>query len=176
MADPAAWSELARWSVTLCKKALPERLLRWTWSDKELLNAIQVVHFEQAPHFYVQTDRHLAELQYVGFNLFNLSPFKLAIVGLDLRISVDNEEWFTPRERLPTETPMGPYARSGFHVKQTLNERQAKRLREYPADSTQIRVQGHIIIKSVFGDLRKEIHADVNALISRDHRVPARLA
>lgn len=176
MAEPAAWSELARWSVTLCKKALPERVLRWTWSDKKLLDAIQAFHFSQAPHFYVQADREPAELQYVGFSIFNFSPFKLAIVGLDLRISVDSREWFTHRERLPTETPMAPYARSGFQFKLALAEWQTKRLREYPADWTTIRVQGSAIIKSVFGELRKEIHADVTALIQRDHRVPARLA
>jgi len=175
MPDASTWSELARWSVTLGKKALPERVLRWAWTDKKLLGAIDAFHFDQAPHFFVQTDRHIAELQYVGFNLFNFSPFKLAIVGLDLRIYVDSQEWFTPRERLPTETPMAPYARSGFHVKQTLNESQAKRLREYPSEWTPIRIQGHVIIKSVLGELRKEIHSDVTALIDRDHRVPARV-
>jgi hypothetical protein len=175
MAEPAAWSELARWSVTLCKKALPERLLRWTWSDKKLLDAIHAFHFDQTPRFYVQTDRQPSELQYVGFNLFNFSPFKLAIVGLDLRIYIDSQEWFQHRERLPTETPMGPYARSGFQFKQNLIEWQSKRLREYSAEWTTIRIQGHVIIKSIFGDLRKEIHADVTALIDRDHSVATRL-
>lgn len=70
---------------------------------------------------------------------------------------------------------MRPYARSGFYFKRPLGEPHVKRLREYPDNWTRIRVQGDIIVKSVFGELRKNIHADVVALIDKDHRMPARI-
>lgn len=49
VAELVTWGEVARWGTTLCKKALPERLLRWGWSESELLGAIEVFHFDQAP-------------------------------------------------------------------------------------------------------------------------------
>jgi hypothetical protein len=150
----------------LGKKTIPDRILRWAWSDQELLGAIQVFHFDQAPHFYVQSNRE-PELNLAGFNVFNFSPFKLAIVGADLRISVDSREWLTYSQRLPTEILMPPYARSGFHFTRQLSDTLVKRLREYPSDWTRIRVQGDMFVKSIFGELRKNIHADVVAIIER---------
>jgi hypothetical protein len=168
--EPSSWSIALKWVVTLVKKALPDRILRWAWPNQKLLQAIEVFHFEQAPHFYVRSERATHELTLVGFNVFNFSPFKLAIVGADLQISVDSQEWLTYRQRMPTETSMAPYARSGFHFALPLNESQTKRLREYPHDWTRIRVHGDMIVKSIFGEHRKAIHSDIVALIDRDER------
>ena len=175
MTEPSSWSVALKWVVTLLKKALPDRLLRWAWSNQKLLQAIEVFHFDQAPQFYVRSDRGTQELQTVGFNVFNFSPFKLTIVGADLQVLVDDREWLTYSQRMHTETPMAPYARSGFHFALRLSESQAKRLQEYPYDWTRIRVRGGMIVKCIFGELRKEIHCDVVTLIDRDQSVVARL-
>lgn len=166
---------MLKWAGTLVKKALPDFILRRFWSNQELLQAIEVFHFDQAPQFYVRSERGTHELHIIGFNVFNFSPFKLAIVGADLRISVDSQEWLTYSQRMPTEIPMAPYARSGFHFALPLSESQTQRLREYPYDWTRIRVSGGMIVKCIFGELRKDIHCDVVALIDRDQSVIARM-
>ncbi len=169
MTEPSSWSVVLKWVATLVKKALPDRILRWAWPNQKLLQAIEVFHFDQAPRFYVRSERGTHQLHIVGFNVFNFSPFKLAIVGADLRVLVDDREWFTYSQRMPTETPMAPYARSGFHFALALSESQTKRLREYPDEWTRIRVSGDMIVKSTFGELRKEILSDIVALIDRDN-------
>ncbi len=165
---------MLKWAGTLVKKALPDFILRRFWSNQQLLQAIEVFSFDQAPRFYVRSERAQHELHIVGFNVFNLSPFKLAIVGADLQIVVDGQDWLAYRQRMPSEILMTPYARSGFHFALPLSESQTQQLRAYPCDWTLIRVRGGMIVKGVFGELRKEINADIVALIDRD-AVPARL-
>lgn len=74
MSEP--WSELGRWTWTLFRRVLPERLLRSMWKNEEVLSAISVVHWEQWPRFYVRQDREPPELDIVGFNLFNLNAIQ----------------------------------------------------------------------------------------------------
>jgi hypothetical protein len=174
--EPSSWSVAFKWAVTLVKKALPDRILRLAWPSPKLLQAIEVFHFDQAPRFYVRSERGTYELSIVGFNVFNFSPFKVAIVGADLRISVDGMEWLTYIQRMPTEIPMTPYARSGFHFSLPLGESQIRRLRDYRYDWTLIRVSGDMIVKSTFGELRKAVLSDVVTLIDRDDHALTRMA
>lgn len=109
----------------------------------------------------------LQRLEFVGFNLFNFTPFKLSIVGVDLRVSVDSREWMTHSQRLPSEIPLPAYGRSGYYFRKPLSETQARRLREHSRDWVQIRIGGHLVLKSILGELRKEIHSDVVATIDR---------
>jgi hypothetical protein len=153
------------------KKVLPDRILRWAWPRQKLLPAIEVFPFDQAPRFYVRSERAQHELSIVGFNVFNFSPLKLAIVCADLEIVIDGQDWLAYRQRLPTEIPMAPYARSGFHFALPLSEAQTQQLRGYRCDWTLIRVRGGMIVKSIFGELRREINADIVAIIDRDPRV-----
>jgi hypothetical protein len=73
---------------------VPDRILRWRWPRERLLRAIEVFRFEQAPRFYVRTGRLSGELSMVGFNVLNLSSFKLALVGADLQISLDSRDFY----------------------------------------------------------------------------------
>ena len=174
MAEPSFWSALLKWVATLIRKMLPERLLRLAWPNQKLLAAIEVFSFDQAPRFYVRSERPQHELHIVGFNVFNFSPFKLAIVGAELQIVLDSQTFLAYRQRLPTETPIAPYARGGFHFALLLNESQTQQLRAYPCDWTLIRVRGDMIVKGLFGELRKPINADIVAVIDRDVRAPPR--
>ncbi len=171
MTEPSSWGALLKWAATLAKKMLPDRILRWAWPHQKLLSAIEVFAFDQAPRFYVRSERAQHELRIVGFNVFNLSPFKLAIVGADLEILIDSQGWFTYSQRLPTELPIAPYARGGFHFAPPLSPSQTQQLRDYPCDWALIRVRGGMIVKGIFGELRKDIHADIVAIIDRDPRV-----
>jgi hypothetical protein len=135
------------------------------------LQAIEVFAFDQAPRFYIRSDRAVHELHIVGFNVFNLSPFRLAIVGAELQIVLDGQDWLAYRQRLPTEIPAAPYARSGFHFALSLSAPQTQQLRDYPYDWVLIRVRGGMIVKCTFGELRKEINADIVGIIDRDPRV-----
>ena len=159
---------MIKWMVTLVQKALPDFILRWAWPPEKLLQAIEVFHFNQAPCFYIRAERVLHELQYTGFNVFNLSPFKLTIVGADIQIVVDSTDWLKHLERMPSEISVQPFSRSGFHIAPPLRDSVVKRLREYPHDWMRIRVRGTMILKTTYGELRKELHADVVATIDRD--------
>lgn len=174
MAELSSWSELGRWIWTLIRKGLPQRVLRWAWKDQQILHSIHAVHYEQWPRFSVREDREPPQLEYVGFNLFNLTPFSFSIVGVDLRVSVESREWLTYSQRLPSEIPMAAWYRSGMHFARPLSDSQARRMREYPYDWVQIRISGHLILKSIFGELRKEIHSDVVATIDRDEHLRVR--
>jgi hypothetical protein len=146
---------------------VPDRILRWRWPRERLLRAIEVFRFEQAPRFYVRTGRLSGELSMVGFNVFKLSPFKLALVGADLQISLDSRDFYDYRERVPAETPAGPYARSAFWFRGALTDGQVAHMRSYSGDWALIRIRGAVIVRSIFGDLRKDISADITAVIDR---------
>ncbi len=167
MADSFIWSEVGRWIWGAVRNRLPQRLLRWAWSDQEITNSTHIVHFEQWPRFHVRAEREPPVLEGVGFNLFNFTPFRFLIVGADLRVSVDGYEWITQRERLPSAIPVEALSRSGYYFKHVLSESQARKLRERQDPLAQIRIGGHLVLKGVFGELRKEIHSDVVATIDR---------
>lgn len=167
MAELSSWSELGRWTWAIVRRGLPERVLRWAWKDQDILHSIFAVHFEQWPRFHVREDYEPPELNLIGFNLFNFTALKLTIVGVDLRVSVDSREWLTHSLRLPSEIPVPSFGRSGYHFKNPLTEAQPRRLREHRWDWVQIRIGGHLVLKSTLGELRKEIHSDVIATIDR---------
>jgi hypothetical protein len=167
MTDLFSWANFARWLVTLTQRFIPDRVLRWAWSDTELLARIDAVHFNSAPHFYVHTDRDRHELESVGFDIFNLSPFTLAIVGVDVRVYEGDRLLFRHEQRLPAEIPIAPYARSGFNFAHMLIAGQVARLRSYPRGYAMIRVDGAMILRTPFGERRKNVVADVVALIDR---------
>lgn len=168
MPEFSSWSEAGRWLWALIQKGLPKRILRLAWKDQRILEAIHVVHFEQWPRFYVRQDREPPLLEYVGFNLFNLTPFNLSIVGVDVRISVESREWLIYSQRLASKTAMAAWSRSGFYFSRPLGESQVRRLRAHQPDWLQIRVDGHVVLESIFGEMRKEIRSDVVATIDRD--------
>jgi hypothetical protein len=166
MAEILTWVTLARWLETSAR-FIPNWLLRRFWSAERLLRTIEVFHFNQAPRFDIQPERVSKELSIVGFNVFNFSPFTLAFVGADLRISVNSRELFEYKMRFPSEIPAGPYARSGFHFKIALTDNQAAHIRSCRGDWISIRISGTLIVRSAFGEMRKEIAADVAAVIDR---------
>lgn len=167
MADAFTWSDLTRWLVSLGRRALPDRVLRMAWSSAELLRAVELFHFSQSPHFYVRTTRDNPQLRNAGFNVFNLTPFKLAIVGAQVRVSIDSRDLFDYEQRFAAEIPVAPYARGGFLIRHTLTESQAGRVRSYTDPYARIRIDGSMILRTPFGELRKELSADVVAPIDR---------
>lgn len=88
-----------------------------------------------------------------------------------MRVSIDSREWARVEQRLPTEIPVPALGRSGYSFKRQITEAQAGRLRNYPDDWVQIRIGGYLVLRSIFGELRKEIHSDVIATIDRDERI-----
>lgn len=132
-----------------------------------MLRSIEVLPFEQCPRFWVRPERGVAELSLIGFNVFNLTPFAPTLVGADLAISVDGRELCEYRTRFASEIPMAPYARSGFHFKHVLTDSLANQMRSYPASWTNTRINGRLILRSIFGELSKEVHADIVTVIDR---------
>jgi len=167
MADLFSWTDLGRWLASLTRRALPGRLLRLFWSDKKFLTAIDAFHFSQAPRFYLGKERDDPELHIVGFNVFNLTPFRFSIVGAVVRVSIDSRDLFVYDQRFSAEQVVDPYARGGFYVRHSLTDAQAARMRAYPTEWAAVRVDATMILKTPFGELRKSVMADVVAIISR---------
>lgn len=171
MAELSSWTELGRWTWVLVRKGLPQRLLRLAWKNQQILQSIHVVHYEQWPRFYLGKSWDPPQLDLIGFNLFNYTPFALSIVGVDLRVSIDSREWLSQSQRLPSEIPLPAFGRSGYHFKHGISESQAQKLRERPSDWVQVSIDGHLILKSIFGELRREIHSAVVATIDLDQHL-----
>lgn len=147
---------------------LPGWLLKRFWAEDELLGKIDVFHFDQAPQFQARSDTMNPHLSVAGFNVFNFSPFTFSVVALDLRMSIDSRELQKYALRLPTEHRVMRYGRGGFYYEWPVAGGTLELLRKYPRDAVRIRVQGDMIIKTVFGELKKKLQADVLADIDRD--------
>ena len=167
MVEVFTWAHVSRWLTRLVQTVVPDRLLRRAWPPKRLLDAVQVFHFNSPPHFYVRTDRDSHTFEFAGFNIFNFTPFDLTILGADVSVTVDSKELFRLNERFAAEIPMASYARSGFPIRRGLTEAQAQRLRNYPQQWTLLRLSGIAVIRTPYGELRKELQADVAAVIDR---------
>ncbi len=167
MVETFSLSDLGRWLLTLLRRIAPDRILRWAWSDQELLARIEAFHFSQSPRLQVNADRDTHELHQIGFNVFNFSPIALAIVGVDLRVSLDSRELLRYDHRFSAEIRVPAWARSGFHFQHALTAFQAERLQKYPHDFAYIRIDGQMILRTPFGERRKDISADIVAVIDR---------
>src|SRR3954465_1459453 len=99
------WAHAGRWLASF-RRYLPARILRIAWPREKLLRSIEPFHFDQAPRFWVRPDRGLAELAVVGFNVFNLTPFTLTLVGADLTVAMDGREVCEYKTRFPSEIPI----------------------------------------------------------------------
>jgi hypothetical protein len=161
------WAHLSRWLSTRVQSAIPGRLLAWLWPRKRLLDGVQVFHFNSAPHFYVRADRDTHTMEFAGFNIFNLTPFNLTILGADVSVTIDGKELFRLNERFAAEIPMTEYARSGFHIRRELTEGQTQRLRSYPQEWALVRLVGNVVIRTPYGEQRKELQADVVGVIDQ---------
>jgi hypothetical protein len=174
----SSWPELLRWVWTALRRWLPQRILARFWSKEKILDHVHLVHFEQAPRFCVEPGREPTELSFAGFNLFNQTPLKLQIVAADLRISVYHEEWLRYRERFPSVTQVEPFARSGFHIEQSLlSASQVQKLRECADDWLHIDIRGTVFLQSALGELRKDVHSTVVAVVDRGQSIrrPSRI-
>ena len=167
MAELATWRTVGTWITKHILQWLPDRLLRLVWSQERLLAKIELFHFNSAPQFQVRSNRLTAELSGGGFNVFNWSPFKLTIVAVDLRISINSQEFHRYDKRFASEIQVQPFARSGFYYEWALKDSHVRHVREFPKDCARIRVEGHMIIRTVFGELRKKFQSDVLADIDR---------
>jgi hypothetical protein len=167
MIESVASNDIIRWTLSVVRKRLPERLIMAGWPHKKLLSKLEVFAFDQAPRFYVRPERGYAELSLIGFNVFNFTPFNLAIVGADLRLSVNSCEWFTYATRFPQAVIVPPYQRSGFHFNQAVSDAQAARLRDGADDWVTVRVSGAAIVRFRSHELRKEICADLTTIVDR---------
>ena len=168
MAEVVIWRTLVTWVSKRILRWVPDRLLRWVWPQEELLAKIELFHFDSAPQFHVRSDRVTSELAGGGYNVLNWSPFKLTIVALDLKISIDAREIHKHKARLPLEILISPFSSSDFHYEWELTDKQARYVAEYPRDSVRVNVAGGMIVRTVYGELRKKFQTNVLVDIDRD--------
>jgi hypothetical protein len=157
-----------RWTAKAAANWLPERILRWRWNDHRVLSSLHVMHFQQTPTFHVRSDRLAPQLETLGFTLFNLTPLRLRVVGADIRISVDSTDWLTYDQRLVSPCHLSPWGIGGFHFKRDLATWHVETIRRNALDWIPVRLMGTIVLESVFGELRKDVHAAITATIDRD--------
>lgn len=161
------WTTAGKEVINLAVRGIPQRFLRWRWPDPKLLGAITIFADAQPAIFYVDEARSSHDLECMNFRVLNLSPLQLALVGAELEIQINSTTLLTSNGRFATEIPLMPFALGGFPFRQTLSERQSQTLREVNGNSVRIRVTGKVIVKSPFGEHRKDLHADVAASIVR---------
>lgn len=90
MVDPFSWADMGRWLLGL-RRVLPDRVLRWVWSQEKLLVKVRVFTVaEPPPHFFVQVERENPELTHLAFHVLNLTPFKLGIVAASGTLTLDS--------------------------------------------------------------------------------------
>lgn len=167
MAQPFSWMDLGRWLFSF-RRVLPDRVLRWAWSDEQLLARIRAFPVAQPPpHFYVRIDRENPELMHLGFHVLNLTPFTLSIVAASAQVTLDSRELFVHGQRFVTEVPLPAYETGTFHIRHRLTDPQADRLRGYPQTSARLRMEGGMILRTPFGERRKPISCDLDARIDR---------
>lgn len=146
---------------------IPKRLLRWRWPTQKLLAAIVVVPEGQPPQFYVNANRPSHAFEYMSFHVFNLSPLPLALVGAELELVINSTTLLKTEERFASEIVVLPNSHGGFPVNRALSEQQSRSVHAVQGDWVRIRLRGNVIVKSLFGEQRKDVHADVVASIER---------
>ena len=167
MADLFSWTDFGRWLFSF-RRALPDRLLRWVWSEDQLLAQIRVFPAAEPPaHFFVRVDRENPELTHLAFHVVNLTPFGLGIVAATGTVTLDSRELFVHEQRFATEVPLPPYGLASFHVRHPLTEPQADRLRRYSDTSARFRMEGGMFLRTPFGERRKPVSCDMDARIVR---------
>ena len=167
MADLFSWADMGRWLLSL-RRVLPDRTLRWVWSQEELLAKVRVfTAAEPPPHFFVRVDREHPELAHLAFHVVNHTPFKLGIVAATGTLTLESRELFTHQQRFITEVQLPPFDTATFGIRHTLTEAQAQRLRAYPFSSARIMMQGGMILRTPLGECRKGLSCDLDARIDR---------
>ena len=167
MADAFSWTDLGRWLFSF-RRVLPDRVLRWVWSEDKLLAQIRAFPVaEPPPHLFVRTDRENPELTGLGFHVLNLTPFKLSIVAASGKVTLESRELFSHEQRFTTEVPLAAYETATIHIRHSLTEPQAARLRGYPHTSARLRMDGGLILRTPFGERRKPLSCDLDARIDQ---------
>lgn len=162
MAEPAAaWTSVARELANVVIRGVPQRFLRWRWAVPKLLGALTIIADPQPPMFCIGKDLPSHDLEGMTFHVFNFSPLRLALVGAELDVTIHSTGLLVSNERFATGIPLEPISRGGFPFRKTLNERQSQMVMQEKGDFVRTRVTGNVIVKSPFGEHRKELHADV---------------
>lgn len=157
---------VVRWLLGLLR-FLPDRLIRWAFPKAKFLARIELFHFSQTAWYQDYGGTSTPELQGLGFNLFNFTPYAFAIVGADIRATLDSQSLFHYEQRFAAETPVKPYVRSGFYIRQTLSDASAARVRASKSAWARLQLSGYVILRTPFGEQRKEVNADVIVILER---------
>lgn len=171
MAEPTAWWTTAgREVMNVVIRGVPQRFLRWRWPVSRLLNSLTIFAEAQPSVFFIGPDRPSHEFDHMHFHVFNMSPMQLALVGAEIDVHLNSMILITSKERFATEIPLPPFARGGFPIREMLSERQSQAIKgqtvkEENGKLIRIRVTGKVIVKSPFGEHRKDLHADTTAAI-----------
>ncbi len=168
MADPISWWTTAgRDLLNVVVRGLPQRFLRRRWPVPRLLGALTIIADAQPCFVYIGSDRPSHDLESLNFHVINFSPLQLSLVGADLEVGLHSMTWIRVSKRFSTESPLAPFSRGGFTIQETLTEQQAQLIIREKEALTRIRVTGKVIVRTPFGEHRKDIHADVIASIIR---------
>lgn len=168
MVEPtASWATAGRDLLNLAIRRTPQSFLSWRWPVSKILDAITIFADAQPASFQIGSERPSHDLEYVTFHVFNFSPLQLALVGAEIEVQLHSMTLLTSRDRFPTELPLPPFSRGGFPFRKTLSGQQSQMLQRETGDLVRIRTTGKVIVKSPFGEHRKDLHADSVASIVR---------
>lgn len=168
MVEPtASWATAGKDVLNVVIRGMPQRFLRWRWPVQKLLDAIQVLPEAQPSRFYIGEDRSSHDFEQMQFHIFNLSPLQLSLVGAEIEVMLNSKTFLRSDDRFPVQSDLKPFSRGGFPFRKALSEQQSQTLQREKGDLVFIRITGNVIVKSPFGEHRKNLHADVVASIGR---------
>lgn len=168
MVEPTGWWATAvRDVLNVLIRGVPQTFLRWRWPASKILAALTVFGDAQPCFFYIGSDRPSHDLESLNFHVVNLSPLQLSLVGVELEIELHSMTWLNISRRFATASPLSALSRGGFSVRETLTEQQTQLLVREPDGLVRMRVRGKVIVKSPFGEHRKDVLAEVTASIVR---------
>lgn len=165
----SAWPGVVKALGTFLLRLVPQRILAWWWPPKRVLEHVDVFA-SGTPRFYTEPPRISAALEQLVFNVHNLTPLALKVVGVDLEIKLNSTTLFRYEHRFATEATIAAYSRGGFHVQRELTDAQARAVRAQPDEWVLMRVYGWLYLRSAAGEYQRQVHADVVVLIDAENR------
>lgn len=170
MADHHTFFDLGRFLLAL-RRLMPGVILRTFISREKFLASVEIAHFNQGAFFVTDIEDAGREIHGLGFSILNFTPFEFTIVGASIRIVLNSIDLQRFEQRFPSSLPVTAYSRSGFYIQQELSEFARTRLKKCTGGFTYLSLRGYVYLQTPYGELQKEVTADVPLLL-KQHRIP----
>lgn len=153
--------------VASIARIIPGWFLKRIWPGEKILAHLTVVHWDSIVRLNVNTDWPRAHVEMGGLQVFNLTPLTLTITALELRFSLNNREFGKDVRALTVPVPLPAFGRGGTPYEVDIPDAIASGLRAQQSDYEHLQIGGHIIVKTIHGLQRLDVHKNIATPIHR---------